>query len=82
MSLWLRSVPITMSPTDTSVAQLMTCYVPIDDDISVLEAIDDAPLKIIVDVIVHQEDEVDGSPSRLFLLEQSPHISIKFVNLR
>ena len=36
----------------------MTCYLPIDDDISV-GAIDDAPVKIIIDVIVHQEDEVD-----------------------
>ena len=49
---------IAMSPTDTSVAQFIHDMLPIDDDISV-GAIDDAPVKIIVNVIVHQEDEVD-----------------------
>ena len=36
----------------------MTCLPPIDDDIPV-EAINDASVKIITDVIVHQEDEAD-----------------------
>ena len=49
---------IAMSPTDTSVAQFIHDMLPIHDDISV-GAIDDAPVKIIIDVIVHQEDEVD-----------------------
>ena len=49
--------PITMAPTDPSVAQFIQEMPPIDDNISKEATDDNDSLRILVDVLVHQEDE-------------------------
>ena len=48
---------ITMAPTDPSVAQFIQEMPPIDDNISKEATDDNDSLRILVDVLVHQEDE-------------------------
>ena len=49
--------PITMAPTDPSVAQFIQEMLSIEDNITKEAIDDDASVRILVDVIVHQEDE-------------------------